>query len=62
MAIKSDEITRVLKERIEGFDPETELKEVAPVGIFPSRQRGGYLYHRLLEKPTKRLLHRRQER
>ncbi len=31
MAIKPEEITRVLKERIEGFEPETELREVGYV-------------------------------
>ena len=31
MAIKPEEITRVLKERIEGFQPETEMKEVGYV-------------------------------
>ncbi len=31
MAIKSDEITNILKKQIEGFDPKTELKEVGYV-------------------------------
>jgi F-type H+/Na+-transporting ATPase subunit alpha len=31
MAIKPEEITRVLKEQIEGFNPETEMKEVGYV-------------------------------
>ena len=31
MAIQPEEITRVLKERIEGFDPETKMKEVGYV-------------------------------